>query len=45
MFLQKLRRERKLWGALDHPNIVPFYGYAINEEIFKPLGAFISPVI
>jgi serine/threonine protein kinase len=44
--VQKLRRERKLWGELDHPNICPFYGYATDQEIFKKgLGALISPVI
>jgi len=40
-----LRRERKLWGALDHPNIVPFHGYAADREIFRGLGALISPVV
>ena len=26
-------------------NIAPFYGYATNQDIFRPLGALISPVI
>jgi hypothetical protein len=40
---QKVRRERTVWEALDHPNILPFYGHADDEE-FEPFGAFISPV-
>jgi hypothetical protein len=28
---------------LDHPNILPFYGYA-NDAHFQPFGAFLSPV-
>lgn len=38
-----MRRERKVWEALEHPNILPFYGYA-NDEDFQPFGAFLSPV-
>jgi hypothetical protein len=30
---------------LDHPNIVPFHGYAADQEIFRGLGALISPVV
>jgi hypothetical protein len=40
-----MRRERKLWSALSHTNIVPFYGYAEAQEIFGDFGALISPVI
>jgi serine/threonine protein kinase len=39
-----MERERKLWSALNHPNIVPFYGHATNQDIFGTLGALISPV-
>jgi len=41
--LQKVLRERTVWEALEHPNILPFYGYADDTE-FEPFGAFISPV-
>lgn len=40
---QKVRRERMVWEALEHPNILPFYGHADDED-FQPFGAFISPV-
>lgn len=43
--VQKVHRERRVWGRLDHPNIVPMYGFAEGEELFGPLGALISPVI
>jgi hypothetical protein len=32
-----------VWEALEHPNILPFYGHADDED-FQPFGAFISPV-
>jgi len=41
---QKLNRERRTWGALHHPNILPLYGFAEDEEMFQPFGALISPV-
>jgi hypothetical protein len=41
---QKLRRERRAWGALSHPNILPLYGFADDEEMFQPFGALVSPV-
>lgn len=40
--LRKLRRERRTWGALCHPNIVPLYGFMDDEEFFQP-GALVSP--
>ena len=43
-FIQKMRRERELWAALEHQNIVPLYGYAEDERIFGLFGALISPV-
>lgn len=40
-----MRRERTVWASLRHPNIVPFYGYANdNDRIYGLWGAFISPV-
>lgn len=39
---RKLLRERTTWETLNHPNILPFYGYA-NDESFEPFGALISP--
>jgi hypothetical protein len=39
-----MTRERKLWAAMDHVNIVPLYGYAEDESKFGPFGALISPV-
>jgi hypothetical protein len=39
-----MRRELELWAGLQHPNIVPIYGYAEDEKIFGPFGALISPV-
>jgi len=41
---QKIKRERTTWGTLDHPNILPLYGFADDEELFQPSGALISPV-
>jgi hypothetical protein len=41
---QKMTRERELWAALEHQNIVPLYGYAEDERIFGLFGALISPV-
>jgi hypothetical protein len=42
--MQKLNRERRTWGALNHPNILPLYGFADDEDMFQPFGALISPV-
>jgi hypothetical protein len=42
-----MQRERELWAALRHPNIVPLHGYAEDEgdeKIFGEFGALISPV-
>ncbi|KIM30182.1 hypothetical protein M408DRAFT_56274, partial [Serendipita vermifera MAFF 305830] len=39
---QKLTRERRTWGALDHPNILPLYGFVDDEEVYQP-GALVSP--
>jgi hypothetical protein len=42
-----MERERELWAALQHPNIVPLYGYAEDEgdeKMFGEFGALISPV-
>ncbi|KIM25259.1 hypothetical protein M408DRAFT_222637 [Serendipita vermifera MAFF 305830] len=40
---RKLLRERTAWGALDHPNILPLYGFADDNKLFEPFGALISP--
>ncbi|KAG8789014.1 hypothetical protein FRC15_000561 [Serendipita sp. 397] len=40
---RKILRERVVWGALDHPNILPCIGYAEDNERFGPYGAFIAP--
>ncbi|KIM28487.1 hypothetical protein M408DRAFT_142784 [Serendipita vermifera MAFF 305830] len=40
--LRKLKRERRTWGALRHPNILPLYGFIDTEEFFQP-GSLISP--
>ncbi|KAG8832890.1 hypothetical protein FRC18_004471 [Serendipita sp. 400] len=40
---RKIHRERAVWGALDHPNILPCIGYAEDDEQFEPFGALISP--
>ncbi|KAG8755312.1 hypothetical protein FRC14_004154 [Serendipita sp. 396] len=40
---RKIKRERTVWIMLDHPNILPLFGYAEKDERFQPLGAFISP--
>jgi hypothetical protein len=39
-----MSRERELWALLEHPNILPFYGYAEDEQVFGLFGALISPV-
>ncbi|KAG8818021.1 RHO1 GDP-GTP exchange protein 2, partial [Serendipita sp. 399] len=39
----KILRERVIWGALNHPNILPLIGYAEGDERFEPFGALISP--
>lgn len=41
---QKMEREREVWGALQHPNIAPFCGYAEGDDFYGPFGALISPV-
>jgi serine/threonine protein kinase len=40
---QKVNREREVWAALNHPNILRFYGFA-EDKAFEPFGALISPV-
>ncbi|KIM30254.1 hypothetical protein M408DRAFT_328305, partial [Serendipita vermifera MAFF 305830] len=40
---RKLTRERRAWSALNHPNILPLYGFADDDELFQPFGALISP--
>lgn len=40
---RKIERERRTWSALRHPNILPMYGFADDDEHFQPFGAFISP--
>jgi hypothetical protein len=42
--MQKLERERRTWGALRHPNILPLYGFVDDDEMFRPHGALVSPV-
>ncbi|KIM21067.1 hypothetical protein M408DRAFT_333661 [Serendipita vermifera MAFF 305830] len=39
---RKINREREVWAALSHPNILPFYGFA-EDAVFEPYGALISP--
>lgn len=39
-----MQRERTIWAQLDHPNILPLYGYAEDEMLFGAFGALISPV-
>ncbi|KIM21069.1 hypothetical protein M408DRAFT_333662 [Serendipita vermifera MAFF 305830] len=39
---RKVNREREVWAALSHPNILPFYGFA-EDAVFEPYGALISP--
>jgi hypothetical protein len=41
LYSQKLEREMRVWASLEHPNILPFYGYC---EGFGKYGASISPV-
>jgi hypothetical protein len=38
-------RERSVWGQVEHPNIIPLYGYTEESDLFGPFGALISPVI
>lgn len=33
-----------MWAWLQHPNILPLYGFAEAEEYYGPYGALISPV-
>ncbi|KAG8754138.1 hypothetical protein FRC14_005356, partial [Serendipita sp. 396] len=40
---RKILRERVVWGALDHPNILPCIGYAEDNERFGPYGALVAP--
>ena len=40
---QKVKRETIVWATTDHPNILPFYGFA-DDAAFAPFGALISPV-
>jgi hypothetical protein len=40
---QKVKREAIVWATANHPNILPFYGFADDAE-FAPFGALISPV-
>ncbi|KAG8814891.1 hypothetical protein FRC17_000935 [Serendipita sp. 399] len=39
----KILRERGIWGAFNHPNILPLIGYAEGDERFEPFGALVSP--
>ncbi|PVF95372.1 kinase-like protein [Serendipita vermifera] len=39
---RKVDRERSVWASLDHPNVLPLYGFC-NDSDFDPYGAFISP--
>jgi hypothetical protein len=39
-----MSRECEIWAAMEHPNIVPFYGYTESNDKFGYLGALISPV-
>jgi hypothetical protein len=40
-----MNRERKVWAAVQHVNIAPFYGYAEDDgRIYGTWGALISPV-
>ncbi|KIM23218.1 hypothetical protein M408DRAFT_332495 [Serendipita vermifera MAFF 305830] len=39
---RRVLRERSVWATIDHPNILPFYGYA-DEPSFGIFGALISP--
>jgi hypothetical protein len=39
-----VERERRTWSVLRHPNILPLYGFADDDEHFQPFGAFVSPV-
>jgi len=29
---------------MQHPNILPMLGFANDDELFQPFGAFVSPV-
>ncbi|KAG8820947.1 hypothetical protein FRC17_009963 [Serendipita sp. 399] len=40
---KKIERERTVWAMLDHPNILPLYGFAEEDARFQPLGALVSP--
>ncbi|KAG8830157.1 hypothetical protein FRC17_005330 [Serendipita sp. 399] len=40
---RKIERERTVWAMLDHPNILPLYGFAEEDARFQPLGALVSP--
>ncbi|PVG01327.1 kinase-like protein [Serendipita vermifera] len=40
---QKIQREGVVWAGLQHPNILPLLGFAEDEDLFQPFGAFISP--
>jgi hypothetical protein len=42
--VQKLKRERSTWAAMNHPNILPLFGFADDHETFQPFGALVSPV-
>ncbi|KAG8806256.1 hypothetical protein FRC17_005102, partial [Serendipita sp. 399] len=39
----KIHRERVIWKALNHPNILPLVGYAEGDAHFEPFGALVSP--
>jgi hypothetical protein len=39
--VQRLRREMDVWWKLDHPNVVPLWGYT---DDMGPLPSMISPV-
>ncbi|KIM23192.1 hypothetical protein M408DRAFT_321312, partial [Serendipita vermifera MAFF 305830] len=43
---RKILREITVWSSVDHPNILPFYGYT-EDTVFgpfdAPFGALISP--
>ncbi|PVG01330.1 kinase-like protein, partial [Serendipita vermifera] len=40
---RKIQREGTIWATLNHPNVLPLLGFAEDENMFLPFGAFISP--
>ncbi|PVF94187.1 kinase-like protein [Serendipita vermifera] len=41
--IRQIQLARAIWSTLDHPNIIPLWGFVENDESRMPYGALVSP--